>query len=91
MLDRIDLENIRNFAGDGWSFPLSPLTIFCGTNSAGKSTIFKTLLLFLQTLNTSSPNSDEGRLTFLVPYADLGTFKCSYRIETTPRTLHFPS
>lgn len=48
MITGIELENIRIFKGKGWDFPLRPMTVFCGTNSVGKSTIIKSLLLLQQ-------------------------------------------
>ena len=41
MITAIELENARLFEGGGWRFDLSPLTVLCGTNSAGKSTVLR--------------------------------------------------
>lgn len=74
MIRSLELENVRNFEGSGWTFPLLPLSVFCGANSAGKSTIFKALLLFLQSQSSSSGPRFDGRLQFVGTYADLGDY-----------------
>jgi len=51
VITEIEVENVRLFEGSGWKFPLKSLTVFCGTNSAGKSTLIKTLLLLKQSQN----------------------------------------
>lgn len=51
MITEIEIGNVRLFEGGGWKFPLAPLTLFCGANSAGKSSIIKTLLLMQQSQN----------------------------------------
>jgi|GEM_PF-1605562 len=48
MITRLSVRNVRLFAERDWHFPLSPLTVFCGTNSAGKSTLLKMILLLRQ-------------------------------------------
>jgi predicted ATPase len=45
MLTGVSVGNMRVFEGDPWHFDLRPLTIFCGTNSSGKSTLLKALLV----------------------------------------------
>ena len=47
MLKKISLENFKSFKKLE-NFELKPLTLLCGTNSSGKSTILKLLLLFEQ-------------------------------------------
>lgn len=66
------MENVRVFEGTGWSFNLAPLTVFCGTNSAGKSTIFRTLPLLRQSLSLDEPRP--GRLKFAGNLVDLGSY-----------------
>lgn len=46
MINEIELENFKCF--DEKDFKMSPLTIFCGTNSAGKSTAIQSILLVKQ-------------------------------------------
>ena len=49
MLKKIGLKNVRSFK-DLKDLEIKPITILCGTNSSGKSTILKSLLLWKQTL-----------------------------------------
>jgi predicted ATPase len=75
MIREISLSNIRVFDGDKWSFKISPLTIFCGTNSAGKSTVLKTLLLLQQTIGAVGESlKRRGYLRFSGRYVDLGDY-----------------
>jgi hypothetical protein len=76
MISEIRLENARVFEGPNWKFPLSDLTVLCGTNSAGKSTILKTLLLLKQNI-TARPETSSKRmkLRFSGPQIDLGNFR----------------
>ena len=55
MLKKIGLKNVRAFK-DLKDFELKPITVLCGTNSSGKSTILKSLLLWKQTLENLSYN-----------------------------------
>lgn len=48
MITEIEVENVRLFEGSGWKFSLAPLTLFCGFNSSGKSTLLYSLLLMKQ-------------------------------------------
>src|SRR5579862_9044054 len=63
MIEELLISNVRLFEGpEEWRIPLSGLTVFCGTNSAGKSTILKTLLLICQTNSDADAPSRVGRL-----------------------------
>ena len=67
MLKKISLNNVRSFR-DLKDFELKPITVLCGTNSSGKSTILKSLLLWKQTLENLSSNEGfllNGRYTNL--------------------------
>jgi len=72
MISNITLQNVRLFEGPEWSFPLKRLTLFCGTNSAGKSTLMKLPLLLKQT--QESGFGVTGRLRMSGPLVDCGTF-----------------
>ena len=48
MLKNIGLKNIRSFKNLK-DFEFNPITVLCGTNSSGKSSIIKTILLWKQT------------------------------------------
>ena len=53
MLKRIGLKNVRSFKNLK-NFEFKPITVLCGTNSSGKSSIIKTILLWKQTLEQES-------------------------------------
>ena len=53
MLKKIGLKNVRSFKNLK-DFELKPITVLCGTNSSGKSSIIKTLLLWKQSLENLS-------------------------------------
>jgi predicted ATPase len=76
MISEIEVGNVRLFAGEGWKFPLSPLTVFCGTNNVGKTTLLKTLLLLRQSLSIREKNgqSSGGRLQFSGSDVNLGSY-----------------
>jgi hypothetical protein len=84
----IDIENARIFEGEGWSFPLSPLTVLCGTNSAGKSTLLKVLLLLKQSLGiTDALGPTKSRLRFSGSQIDLGDYSSFISHRQTYRDL----
>lgn len=75
MISSITVQNLRVFEGQDWVFPLTGLTVFCGTNSAGKSTLLKVPLLLRQSQsNSTAAANDEGTLRFVGPQVDLGSF-----------------
>jgi predicted ATPase len=88
MITGIELGNIRLFDDlETWKFPLSPLTVFCGTNSAGKSTIFKALLLLMQSNIEPETERVGGRLRLVGPLVDLGTFESLVSHRETDREI----
>lgn len=75
MITSIELENVRIFEGTGWKFSLLPMTVLCGTNSAGKSTILKTLLLLQQSQAIrENYGSSQGKLRLVGNQVDLGSY-----------------
>src|SRR5436305_1447098 len=69
MITSLELGNIRVFEGTvDWKFPLSRMTVLCGTNSAGKSTVFKSLLLLMQTQAANDAEPWSGRLRLSGPF-----------------------
>lgn len=75
MITEIQVENVRLFEGGDWVFPIHLLEVFCGTNSAGKSTLLKVLLLLRQSaILPESQRESEGRLRFTSSQADLGNY-----------------
>jgi len=75
MITNLSLKNIRLFSDKTWDIPLPRLAIFCGTNSAGKSTLFKTLLLIRQSQGIQeSQNTQKGKLRFAGNQVDVGDY-----------------
>ena len=73
MLSSIGLSNFKAFS-DLPSLKLAPITILCGANSSGKSTLLQSLLLWKQTLE--SKNVDQtlllnGRLVHLGTFGNI--------------------
>lgn len=91
MITEVRLQNVRIYDRGEWKFPLSDLTILCGTNSAGKSTVLKCLLLLRQNLLLRDPASSAGtspRLRFSGGFTDLGNFRSLVSHNDTARDLH---
>lgn len=70
MLKSITLENYKCFR-DVTTIDIAPLTVFCGVNSSGKSSILKSLLMMKQTVEKESPYN---KLAFIGNYVDNGYF-----------------
>lgn len=76
MINSLVLENVRLFSGEGWKFDLPPLTVFCGTNSAGKSTILKSILLLRQSQGIQEGDTvSSGKLRFVGSQVDMGGYE----------------
>ena len=88
MIEKITLRNIRIFKEDEFPFQIRPLTLLCGTNSSGKSTLLKSLLLLKQSQNPPTRyDSPQGEIQFIGPQADLGNFSTSVSHNDTTRSL----
>lgn len=75
MIDQIKLQNVRIFDDKLWVFDLPKVSIFCGTNSSGKSTILKSLLLLRQSQGIGERIAPtRGRLRFVGSQVDLGNY-----------------
>jgi len=59
MLKSIGLENFRAFKKLD-NLEINPLTVLCGTNSSGKSTIIKSILLWKQSIDRDSTSGVRG-------------------------------
>jgi predicted ATPase len=81
MIRGIELGNVRIFEGENWRFDLQPLTVFCGANSAGKSTLLKTLLVLSQSQNQRFG----GRLCLAGPRVDFGEYRSFVSHEDVSR------
>ena len=87
MIEELLLSNIRLFEGpQEWRVPISPLTVFCGTNSAGKSTLLKTLLLLCQSPG-NMPLNASGRLRLTGGMVDFGSYKSVVSHNETNRDI----
>ncbi len=75
MIDAIGLENIRVFKSRMSDFPLADLSVFCGTNNSGKSSVLKSLLLLRQSQGVNEPTEvRDGTLRFVGTQVDLGNY-----------------
>lgn len=70
MLARWSLSNFKSYNGSK-SLSLAPLTLLCGANSSGKSSILQSMLLIKQTLEHSPA---ERVIALNGPLVQLGTF-----------------
>lgn len=73
MLTNLTLENFKAFQKLD-DLKIKPITILCGTNSCGKSSILQSILLLKQTLESKNPNENlllNGYLTKLGPFQDV--------------------
>lgn len=73
MIDNLTLRNFKSFSKlEGIKF--KPVTIMCGTNSCGKSTILQSILLLKQTFESQNPNQTlllNGRLVHLGSFENI--------------------
>lgn len=70
MLKSITLENYKCFK-DRTTIDIAPLTVLCGVNSSGKSSILKSLLMMKQSVEKDIPYN---KLSFMGNYVDNGYF-----------------
>lgn len=70
MLKSIMLENYKCFK-EKTEIELAPLTVLCGVNSSGKSSILKSLLMMKQSFENESPYNE---MTFNGRWVDNGYF-----------------
>jgi hypothetical protein len=88
MITEIELENVRIWGGSGWHFSLPPLSVFCGTNNSGKSTILKTLLLLKQSQDIREHGAErQGRLGLVGQQVDLGNYSTLVSHNETHRDI----
>lgn len=73
MLTNLTLENFKAFQKLD-DLKIKPITILCGTNSCGKSSILQSILLLKQTLESQNPNQNlllNGRFVKLGSFQDV--------------------
>lgn len=76
MIKSITFGNVRLFEGDSWHLPFSPLTVLCGTNSSGKSTIIKLPMILAQSNRAQQEGTafTDGQLRLRSAHIDMGTY-----------------
>ena len=70
MFKSISLKNYKCF--DNLELEIAPLTILCGTNSSGKSSIINSFLMLKQSYES---NSTENSMSFNGEYIKCGTYE----------------
>lgn len=70
MLNSIGLENYKSFK-NSTSLKIAPLTVLCGINSCGKSSLIKSILMLKQ---TASSRMQDPAVVLSGDYVDCGTF-----------------
>lgn len=74
MINSVSLRNVRVFRQES-QFPFGDLCVFCGTNSSGKSSVLKSMLLLRQSQGIEEPvRARDGLLRFVGTQVDLGKF-----------------
>jgi hypothetical protein len=86
MLKSLRVENFKAF-GDIQEIPLAPITLIYGPNSAGKSSLIQSILLFHQTVQNAPLNS--SRILFSGEDVDLGTFTSALYRHDTNKEMRF--
>ncbi|KYL34914.1 hypothetical protein A2I98_08790 [Pseudoalteromonas agarivorans] len=71
MIESVELENFKCYRSQ--PFPLSKLTVFCGSNSSGKSTVIQAFLLYYQ--NMINGNIGRKRIDFMGELINLGALE----------------
>lgn len=88
MITEIEAENVRVFEGKNYKFKLSALTVFCGTNSSGKSTLLKLLPMLRQSIERSGGVAGEGRLCYSGSLVDMGNYQSLVSHNEVARDIH---
>ena len=85
MITKLHLQNFRSVK-DRVELPLSPLTLFTGSNSSGKSTVLKALLIISQTFRHRDINC---AILLNGPLASLGSFDTVLHSESSTPKISF--
>ncbi|PHJ51351.1 hypothetical protein VF02_37915 [Nostoc linckia z1] len=83
MLAQWTVENFKSFFGRS-ELPLAPLTIICGANSSGKSSLIQSMLLVKQTLQHAPPEKPialNGPLVRLGGFTDIENREASHSLN----------
>lgn len=79
IISELHVENVKSLIGSH-KIPLAPLTLIYGPNSAGKSTILQSLMLFSQCV-------EENRFAPKGPLVNLGSFEQIVSLHDTSRAI----
>jgi AAA15 family ATPase/GTPase len=74
MIKEIQLKNFKAFGEAEVTATFAPITLICGQNSAGKSSLIQSLLMLAQTMQSGDSNSESSDLVTNGKYIDLGNF-----------------
>ena len=85
MITKLHLQNFRSVK-DRIELPLSPLTLFTGSNSSGKSTVLKALLLISQTFRHRDKNC---AILLNGPLVSIGSFNTVLHSESSTPKISF--
>ena len=73
-LSKVRIQNFKSISTDkSQEIQIGPLTILCGENSSGKSTLIQSILLLFQALNEKDENTNSLKLNGKL--INLGSFK----------------
>ncbi len=73
MISKVSLENFKGFKSLN-NMKIKPVTVLCGTNSCGKTSLLQSILLMRQTLESQNPNQTlllNGRFVNLGKFEDI--------------------
>jgi predicted ATPase len=87
MLKQIELKNFKAFSENGAIAELAPITLICGQNSAGKSSLMQSLLMLSQTIQLQDNNLDSSDIVTSGKYVDLGNFNSLVNSHDSSKTL----
>ena len=89
MISQVSLRNVRLFDDEARLLRLKRLTVFCGGNSSGKSTILKIFPLLRQSQGIrESSEQESGKLRFKGTQVDLGNYSTLVCDNDTSRHIH---
>jgi len=86
MISQIKLTNFKCFLEE--TFEIAPLTLFCGINGMGKSSVIQSLLLLKQSFESRVLQTRKQVDLFNYSYTDLESAEDLCNIDAYPKTVH---